>query len=283
MDTVTNQMGKLVIAPPTITINYEPGKNWDSPNIWMLYELIVNRKLPVLLVGEGNFSFALALAVARGSWHGITATCLNDLPFQHPTAANCVQFEDPTATYVNFWTSLKNLSVGHCITNSMILDEENSSGLGTLLRRISYILRVEIPPQHCLKGGVDCRALPDELAAPIVWFQCPWTPDRRDLGGLLATFLMNSRSDYVLIGIANHFPYTISYELGSLFQNLEQFGQVPIECGNYKYLGADDHFIQEILRFGYKHEGCLQDKDIHTTIIKDHITLVFQRKDIKVL
>ena len=128
---------------------------------------------------------------------------------------------------------------------------------------------------------MDCRCVPRELTARIVWFQCPWTPEREDLGELLATFLMNSQSEYVLIGIANRFPYTTSYKLEFLFQSvrdLTQHGNVPIECYGYMYLGADDVFIETILKHGYKHEGCRPDRDIHTVIIKDHITLIFQRK-----
>ena len=280
---VTKKLEKLGISSPTsIPINYEPRKYWYSPIHRIVKNLIVERRLSVLLVGEGNFSFALALAAVRGSWDGITATCLTD-PFQHQPAATYIpEFNDPLAAHASYWTSLKLLSVGHCITNSIILDDgETLVGLGSILRSISNILKVEIPPQHSIKGGVDCRFLPDDLMPHgIVWFQCPWTPqNREDLGELLATFLMKSKSEYVLIGIANKFPYTLSYKLEYLFQkDLTQHGNVPIECGDYTYLGADDNFIETILKHGYKHEGCHPNRDIHTTIIKDHITLIFQRR-----
>ena len=272
------KMGELVIAPPTITINYEPGKNWLSPICWILNDLIVERRLPVLLVGEGNFSFTLALAAVRGSWDGITATCFNRLSFEDPIA---IPFEDPykDLTYANYWMSLQLLSVGHCITNSMILDGETPVGLRSILTSIPNIRNIGIPPQPSIKGGVNCTSIPDQLVARIVWFQCPWTPDRNELGELLQTFLKNSRSEYVLIGIANQYPYTLSYKLGSLFEtDLTRHPNAQIECFDYIYLGADNVFIETILKHGYKHEGCHPDRDIHTVIIKDHITLIFQRK-----
>ena len=101
MQAVTKKLEKLGIGFPTsIPINYEPRRYWHSPIHRIVKNLIVERRLPVLLVGEGNFSFALALAAVRGSWDGITATCLNCLPFEYPPGENCCRSFDEEAWIV---------------------------------------------------------------------------------------------------------------------------------------------------------------------------------------
>ena len=80
-----------------------------------------------------------------------------------------------------------------------------------------------------------------------------------------------SAEDYVLIGIANVFPFVKEYKLQNLLGNKLQG---PTESG-YKFRGADRTLVKKILRYGYKHRGI---NNIHTKIFDYHITLVFQRK-----
>ena len=43
----------------------------------------------------------------------------------------------------------------------------------------------------------------------------------------------------------------------------------------YHFCGVDDMLIQQVLAYGYRHQGL---KDIHDFIKYDHVTLVFCRK-----
>ena len=76
----------------------------------------------------------------------------------------------------------------------------------------------------------------------------------------------------MLIGIANRYPYVTSYWLQDLLGD-----DLSGPAGDYNFHGADKTLIQKILQFGYKHQGANL-KDIHETILCDHITLIFQRK-----
>ena len=59
--------------------------------------------------------------------------------------------------------------------------------------------------------------------------------------------------DYVLIGITTLFPYVKSYNLGGLLEFTQGVASSKCACPYYNFVGADDHFIYEIMKFGYHH------------------------------
>ena len=71
-----------------------------------------------------------------------------------------------------------------------------------------------------------------------------------------------------LVGIVNLYNYVVDYNLHRfLGEDLAQ------ECAyKYKFLGADQIFVKELLQHGYYHQGY---KDCHEYFAKHHITLVF--------
>lgn len=261
----------------TLEINYDGNHFWNSPKCNIVENLIINDRSPVLLVGEGNFTFATALAAIRGSWDGITATCL-----------------DRDGEELDF-TPIKLQSIEYSISNSSTFDTgrpgfnnlTHTQGVD-ILNRVNRILRLRNPVPRRIIGGIDAVRHSHEFLTlanshRVVWFQCPWpntwySPDTLVI--LITDFLENLRkfeNEYVLIGITTHRRYVHCYRLQDLFHEynpLENFPSMQLECRGYTYVGADDSFIKTILKFGYKHEGF---RDIHNYILKEHITLVFRK------
>ena len=94
---------------------------------------------------------------------------------------------------------------------------------------------------------------------------------------LIWNFLLNLAKQIdsgvlVCIGITTRFPYIQSYGLEGIL-GIGLAGGTPV-FREYNFLGADDELIQNILRFGYHHQGF---EDIHDKIRDHHVTLVFQK------
>ena len=119
---------------------------------------------------------------------------------------------------------------------------------------------------------IDARCIPSTLTDnhDVVWFQCPWKPHATY--ELICDFLLNLAEQiengvYVCVGITKHEGYFKRYNLEKLF----------IDCEwEYSYLGESCELVNQILRFGYYHEGV---RDIHERIRNYHATLVFKKKD----
>ena len=232
--------------------------------------LIGEKKAATVFVGEKNFTFTVAIATLRKSWEGIISTRFENVSDYFPEP----QFGD-----------VKLQCISNCISNSKAFSDENTDG--ATLKIIQQILNLQPPPAEVWHCGIDATSIPPNITVKgkVVWFQCPWVPnahkDQR-LFKLIHDFLSHvsgkqSQGDYVLIGIANLFPYSQNYRLQDLLGVTE--GRFGHQCCGYKLLGVDDTLIKEILQFGYKHEtvhgtGC----DIHKEIISHHITLVFQKE-----
>ena len=99
--------------------DYLPG----SKNIVNIKEMILNERLDVVLVGEGNFTFTMALVSLRGSWKGIISTCLEDQLFD--------------------FTVVKLSAVDFCIKNGreLKLDAQN------ILCNVTGVLEVDKYPE----------------------------------------------------------------------------------------------------------------------------------------
>ena len=218
-----------------------------------------------MLVGEGNFTFTVALAAIRGSWNGIVSTRYEAETSDNPRP----QFD-------------------RVIQECILFCRNNGESLGindeAIQKYVDTVERVQPPPTDWL-FGIDATKTPEDMNAEgvVVIFQCPWLPDRDPNGTpatLITSFLEHmsakqNEGDYILIGITKQFPYVKNYNLeGLLGANLSRETD---SSGKYNFLGADDTFIQEILKHGYHHQSSHGDRDIHDKIISDHVTLAFQR------
>lgn len=248
---LAHEVGALQLD--AININYADNKTASVNQVDMLRRLLAGEEeCGVVVFGDRNFTFSMALAGRRQSWDGITSTCHENM--EH-------QFSD-----------VKLMTVDYCVKNGERLRDAD----GNILSRIKPVLNLPIPPNGTWRFGVDATCIPEDLNVQqkVVWFQCPWTENYRTVGDLIERFLQHMPNrplcgGYVLLGIVNKFPYTKSY----LLQNLlgpELAGNPP----GYRFLGADKVFVKELLQYGYRHEG---NRDIHDDIFEHHITLVFQK------
>ena len=249
----------------SIYINYAESKYAyvrQAPDVEALL-----RNEDVLLVGEGNFTFTVALAAIRGNWNGIVSTRYEAETRYNPRP----QFDQVKKECIKF-----------CRSNGKSLKLD----VNTIQRYINAVERVGPPPtEENWLFGIDATNTPESFSikGTVVLFQCPWLQDVDPSGTpatLITKFLLHmstkqNTGDYVLIGITTHFPYVINYNLEDLLG--KGLLRETDNSGMYNFLGADDTFIQEILKHGYHHQSCHNDKDIHEKLFSKHLTLVFQR------
>lgn len=172
----------------------------------ILEKLVKDKDSHILVVGEQNFTFALAFAVFRNmSWEGITATrCEKDLEpaiSEVKLIAFEQQFkfirEDPTKTPKECYPIFEG------------------------------IVKLPPPPPDCWKVNIDATKIAEKLSVKgkIVWFQCPWVPRERDddpsTHNLIHDFLKHmssnqSRGNFTVIGITFKFPYVKTYMLDKI-------------------------------------------------------------------
>ena len=281
VDAVVESLAKLDVnesspdaaAPPgaaviddKIWINHAPYKENHVKRVIMVESLL--KEKCIVIVGEGNFTFTVALAAIRKSWDGIVSTCYESVSILYPRP----QFDKVQEECIEF-----------CCKNGRMLGSDED----TIKDYIKAVKQVESPPEEAWQFGIDATATPDGLAiqGKVVIFQCPWKAEG-DPTGTPATLIKNflfhmsikqNEGDYVLIGITKYFPYVTNYNLEDLLG--EGLSRGRDSSGTYDFLGADDSFILEILKHGYRHTACDHQSgtDIHEGIIADHITLVFKR------
>ena len=231
-----------------VEINYANGETATlrlaNPDHQLQNLLLGDNKRDVVLFGEGNFTFTVALATLRGSYAGIVSTRFEN------------EYEKPVPSFSDVKLE--------AIENTRLHANQD------VLRRI------QVPEREIRRFGVDATDLPVglEVGGKVVWFQCPWTT-QDDTDELLRNVLeemgrKQNQHDYLLIGIANLFPYVKSYCLQAIFgDNLQNR-----RYRNYHFIGCDTEFIKDILKFGYRHTGI---RDIHFEIMNHHVTLIFQK------
>ena len=207
----------------------------------------------IVIFGEGNFSFAVALACVRGSnWNGLTITAL--------------------------YGPLPSLADVKVINIKWIIENLSEVASQTLLDNIKKVIQVGEPPIGTWRYGVDATDIPADLyvCGKIVWFQCPWIPriqGKQTTYELIQGFMraMSSKQrkhDLLLIGFTEHKDYVDYYKISDLKETY-------CESVGYRHLTDDDEFIKKILLHGYKHEAVY---DIHRKIYRDHKTLVFEKQ-----
>ena len=188
-----------------VNIDYDDGRNADVPVIDLLRKLLIVEKRSLVIIGEGNFTFSVAIAAMRGSWDGITATRYPPVHEQDNPEPQFAEVELENITY--------------CISNGKLFINEDPS---MIVQNIHKITLLPSPGADTWRFGVDGTNLPTNLRVQntIVWFQCPWsTGDSEETGPLLLEFLEHmssnqSSGDYVLIGIIYHF-FPICEELST--------------------------------------------------------------------
>ena len=168
-------------------------------------------------------------------------------------------------------------AVEYCVHNNELVDSKPA----VVLQNITRIIEVENQLVNEIRVNIDAKHTPDDLNVSfngkkhvIVWFQCPWN-SRPHTSQVIKDFLVNMsrkqiNGDYVLIGIANHFPYVKEYKLQELLG--EDFKRNTVY--GYRFCGPDVEFVKMILAHGYHHEGI---RDIHDKIYSTHTTLVFRK------
>lgn len=249
------------------------------------YELAHNVDRKVLFVGEGNFTFTVAFATLRAChrcsiisadksvWDGIHATRYESVYEMAPevslTEAKLKCIESISQIFSQSTPGVHSPGVQHMT-----------------LHRIKHIVDLpEIPPSAEWKYGVDATDLccnlshTDLMSYAVFWFQCPWSNNPCLLINKFLLSLLSIAEDqnyHVCIGISKQFPFIKGYGLEAILgANLCCLPNSNKILSLYDFCGADDTFIKEILRFGYRHQG---NKDIHSQIFSDHVTLVFKRK-----
>jgi hypothetical protein len=233
------------------------------PRACILTDLLIEERKSVLFVGEGNFSFTVAFAALRehrrasgyipgfsnpGTWDGIIATRYEAVANKPPP-----NFPDVIAL---------------CIQDIEVHNSNNS------FIRTRVLQELDNTANLLWECGIDATAIPLELMdnSSVIWFQCPWIPGQ-SIYPLIHTFLIRASETiaagvHVCVGITAHKDYVERYELHKILGSGD--------CTNaYFFCGADDILIQNILGFGYRHQGL---KDIHEYIRHAHVTLVFCKR-----
>ena len=255
---------------PYVSIQYSDYRTENVPRIDMLEDMLVKERREVFLVGEGNFTFSVALAALRdGSWEGITVTRYWPISDSHPKPD----------FYLVKLTAIEQLC---------LIARKQPEYVDMMMKNIHDIVKLPQPNDCSWMFGIDATKLPDALCAKgnlkVVWFQCPWVPDCSERNSLICRFLEHmsrnqSQGDYTLIGIATYYPWVKEYKLDELLgEDLSGKDGTMLSALNYKFLGADKTLIKKILKFGYRHLACEQGVDIHFTLFDTHCTLVFQKK-----
>ena len=220
--------------------------------------LLIEQRKDVVIFGEGNFTFSIALAALRKSWNEMVVT----------------KFEEGLPKFTEGMLQ----SIEWCISNFRELRPNCAYDVTDNVAILRELVNVQ-PPLFDMawKDNIDATDVPEDLEVrnKVVWFQCPWPYWGSPLNPaqLIQSFLEHMKTkqqdgDYVLIGITTHKDFVERYELGALAEK---------RFMGYTFLGSDRDLIKELLKYGYKHEA-VEDIDIHEYILDYHLTLVFQNE-----
>ena len=280
-----------------------------QPKIDFLFSLLIEQRLDVLFVGEGDFTFTLAFAVLRDQssprnqsppiqqfaalnlessksrealklseelWKGITST---RYPSRFSRSGKPVlwfkevQLKCAASAAAYFCSQLQKIRTRIAIP---VVDAEVSR-FSQCFANLDLIKRFPPPPEDSWLYGIDARSIPSDLIPEdgAVWFQCPWVPsDTKEQGKtseLITAFLQGlvSKTQYVCVGVTNIPKYLDTYNIEAIKEKTKE---------NYQYIGADFELVKMVLSFGYHHVSVISDyKDIHSMLLDHHVTLVFER------
>lgn len=236
----------------------------------VLDEYLNQRRYSVLFVGEGNFTFTMALAAYRiecdwlqcDVWDGIKSTCYKDVLLP----------DDGTVKE-------------ECKEQINVVFDKNEVIRDSKKRMIDCV--PDHPPSYW-RANVDATSLPQSLVleAEMIWFQCPWN-SKEKVSCLIQDFLRDVGSKMrphtlVCIGITKHKSYFKHYKLNEILGPYFEAKDGSTECLQlFKFVGVDDDLIQHMLGFGYKHMTADGKSGLHNQISNLHLTLIFEKKDIQ--
>lgn len=271
MEQLPSELDNVSLTDQKVCIKYEDNKSAEVPVVDLLKPLLLDEKRSVVLVGEGNFTFSVAVAAVRKSWEGLISTRYDPI--------------DPVESPKPQFTEAKLKSIEFCIKNGEWLGIDADM----ILDNIASVMGTGPPPEKNWMFGIDATNLPTNsglnVQGKVVWFQCPWvklgTPGSPAM--LIADVLEHmaskqSQNDYMLIGIVTFFLYVKEYRLQDLLG--ENLSNTTDKSGKYNFRGVDNALVRMILEHGYRHQACDAFVDIHSQLLKTHITLVFQRNSV---
>jgi hypothetical protein len=274
----------------SVYFNYAPHKfGYFVPVDLLVYRILIDpppeNPPPVLIIGEGNGTFSLALGALRQSMTGIVTTCLeNDKQYvMAGVIGECLE---------NHAKNNDIFSKNHVKNNRTFVFDDLYPAKSTEFVGERYQGATFKEADWTRISGVDCRNKETWTNIPQasfqnIFFQCPFVRDPNGHGtqGLLQSFMNTTNQvqtvgHYVFIGITSKFPYVDMYGLGTLPHyenpqdiNLKREG-TPWAHGNYTFRGIDTQFLKAVLAFGYRHQGIVV---IHKDIAKEMAVLVFEK------
>jgi hypothetical protein len=218
---------------------------------------IVTGKQPVLFLGEGNFSFSIAIAARRGSWEDICAT------------VRC-EVEENTA-HSHLLAQINNVFKIHP-TPTDVLDP---------IRAI-VSLRDKDPTRV---GNIDATDLsaffdPQDTASDRekfiqnIYFQCPWIHPNDQLPALLIKIITSAANvqkpgNCLYFGLTSHQRYAGNYRLNDVIAKAEEKGYIRLD---------DDRIITATaIAYGYYHYST-SGHDLQNLLLQYHYTLCLEKK-----
>ncbi len=251
----------------------------------------------VHIVGETNFSFAIALAAYRHDyrWQCTSASGVGEWPqgSQDPVEAcegvKCdaqewIRDNAVTDAY-NRANAVRGPKVRQVANSVEAICQEEVDRVksppegkrGTLLAHRAMYSPSPLVVQGAWKADLD--ALDAEQLRSLgpvdsIWLQCPCTPEHVGYDvvlPILQGFLKaagRAGIPRVLIGIANRPSYHCSYRL----QELNILEENPVFM-QYRFRGANNTMINEILAHGYIYEG---PTGTHEHNFAHHVVLIFE-------
>ncbi|KAI0783241.1 hypothetical protein C8Q75DRAFT_784502 [Abortiporus biennis] len=264
-----------------------PGDGADSFSSlkarWIHRRLLKGPALsPVFFVGESpSRALPMALATMRGSIDGIWASSLHKVPLR---GMNELMTE--------LRTRLEGYGTG---TDQYVWDRYHQferhvlrkhdidfSEFSTILKRL--FLQIDATKLHedDMKTGPQNHTRPPTAN---IWFQCPWVLNG-DLSRLLKDFVTSASKiqhygDVIFLGLTSHPRYRDRYKLeeSKFWQHTRQLGydRCVIQGQGVDTLEPDQKFIQECIKFGYRHSS-ESSENIHAYIRDYHVTHVLIKR-----
>ena len=215
--------------------------------------IVTDMEEPVLFLGEGNFSFSIAIAARRGSWKNISATV------NHEVKENTAH-------------------------RQLLAQIDNVIGMNPpptdVLDRIRAIVSLR-KGKPTRVGNVDAtnlsaffdNASEREKFRKNIYFQCPWIHPGSQSVFLkeIITSAANVQipTNYLYFGLTSHWAYAANYELNGVIEHAKTKG--------YKLLENDNSITATAIAYGYHHHSD-SGNDIHTQLLPWHYTLCLMKE-----
>ncbi|KAI9100699.1 hypothetical protein DFS34DRAFT_648607 [Phlyctochytrium arcticum] len=250
-------------CPEDVTYMYLPLKRGK------VHEKLFNSGLPkVLIVWEGsNFTFTAAFVALRRSVANIVTSTFGYLK---PDWDGAVRYALKHTEENQKWLRTHRDTA---FFSQREVEARYSAVFGTPATGPAYIPLVDARNLERDDHHISVRS-----HSRNIFFQCPFIGGQDDFiataklcsGLMRSSAQVQKKGDSLYIGICANGAYPRSYNVQELITH-----HAP--QNGYRFVGADDQTIKQILHFGYKHESASNDH-IHYRIIGDHVTLIFTKR-----